>query len=157
MKYIKTYEGVKSKKDNILDIEDVRSFCEYHLAELIDYGYKVIVDYVGNKGQIVYHQTNECQILLTNAASNIIWGKVRNTFIPFFHMTDLEYDIQVIKDNRRNYRIKINRYVDQKIGNECVNFENYYENYYYTKEEIFKGNCGIMRSLEHIKFFIKSK
>ena len=89
MRYLKTFESV--------DLEnDLKDFCETYLAYLLDGDFELSVIWNGHgylgKGKACYN-INLCKLDDYSSATGFFWDEVKDSYIPFLHMLDKQYEI----------------------------------------------------------------
>ena len=101
MRYLKTFESV--------DLEsDLRDFCETYLAYLLDGDFELSViwnghGYLGREEDD--YNINLCKLnwdLGWGKATDFTWNDVKDSYIPFLHMLDKQYEIMDEGEASRN-------------------------------------------------------
>jgi hypothetical protein len=130
MKYLKIFEEFNLV--NILSQEDLRDFCEIHLAYLLDEQF--ILD-VTDKEENPYHHSNNFIITL-NSVKFFRWDVIKDHFIPFLVHLENEYGDNINTDIRIKTSIKMNyNWVNTTLEN-LINDNCKYDTYSWTDIEI---------------------
>jgi hypothetical protein len=92
MRYLKTFESIDLEKD-------LRDFCETYLAYLLDGDFELSVIWNGH-GYLGREQDdyniNLCKLnwdLGWGKATGFTWNEVKDSYIPFLHMLNKDYEI----------------------------------------------------------------
>lgn len=98
MRYLKTFESV--------DLEnDLKDFCETYLAYLLDGDFELSVIWNGHgylgRGEDDYN-INLCKLDDYSSVTGFTWNEVKDSYIPFLHMLDKQYEIMDEGDASRN-------------------------------------------------------
>ncbi len=75
---------IKSFNEDISKLKELESFCKMYLAELVDVGCSITIEISA------YNNLFTVSIFNRDMPS---WDVIKDTFIPFLHMLDREYDI----------------------------------------------------------------
>ena len=97
MRYLKTFESV--------DLEnDLRDFCETYLAYLLDGDFELSV--IWNGHGYLGREEDDYNINLVKlndyGATGFTWNEVKDSYIPFLHMLDKQYEIMDEVEASRN-------------------------------------------------------
>jgi hypothetical protein len=97
MRYLKTFESIDLEKD-------LRDFCETYLAYLLDDDFELSViwqgrGYMGPEKDC--YNINLCK-LDNGSATGFTWNEVKDSYIPFLHMLDKQYEIMDEGEGSRN-------------------------------------------------------
>lgn len=98
MRYLKTFESV--------DLEnDLKDFCETYLAYLLDGDFELSViwqgrGYMGPEKDC--YNINLCKLDDYSSATGFTWNEVKDSYIPFLHMLDKQYEIMDEGEGSRN-------------------------------------------------------
>jgi len=89
MRYLKTFESIDLEKD-------LRDFCETYLAYLLDSDFELSViwnghGYLGREEDD--YNINLCKLDDYSSATGFTWNEVKDSYIPFLHMLDKQYEI----------------------------------------------------------------
>lgn len=95
MRYIKRYES------RLHDKEDLKTFCEEHLIELIDIGFNISLD----TRSYNYLQSVVC-VEISMPKSTFTYDVLKNYIVTFFEIFKSEYDIVPLPDRNQNYLAK---------------------------------------------------
>lgn len=104
------------------DFAKLREFCEENLAYLIDEGYFVGVENLGDYSKIRF----------TFRGKNIIWNDIKDDFSPFLELLREKYDI----DNRETEEVLVWARPEKKSDG---------SHYYFSIDELLNDkmeNCG---------------
>ena len=124
MKYLKRFNEAKiiDTSSQELFISKLEDFCEENLAYLLDEGYYVGVENLGDYSKIRF----------TNRGKDIIWSDIKDDFSPFIELLREKYDI----DNRETEEVLIWARPEKKSdGN----------HYYFSIDELLNDkmeSCG---------------
>jgi hypothetical protein len=88
MRYLKTFESV--------DLEnDLKDFCETYLAYLLDEDFQLDVIWMGHDYIVIKSDCYTINLIKLNdyGATGFTWNEVKDSYIPFLHMLDKQYEI----------------------------------------------------------------
>jgi hypothetical protein len=88
MRYLKTFESV--------DLEnDLKDFCETYLAYLLDEDFQLDVIWMGHDYMVHPEDCYTINLIKLNdyGATGFTWNEVKDSYIPFLHMLDKQYEI----------------------------------------------------------------
>ena len=136
MKYIqniKEYANKSSKSDTHYSrfiINNVKSFCDMYLADLIDKGFNIQVSYDSD----IPLEGNIFCIMISNK-ERFDWDYIKDDFIPFLQFLNEEYDLVDLygKDEPvvfrtvgdRGFRIQTYQYSVESVLNDKVSVNKY--------------------------------
>ena len=127
--YLKTFESVDSENG-------LRDFCETYLAYLLDGDFELSVRFVA--GRPSYKQKDFYQINLVKLVGNagedqaglFTWNHVKDSYIPFIHMLNKQYDLI---DDRESYRRA------GSTGVPCISLYNASQNFCVSIKDVLSG------------------
>jgi hypothetical protein len=124
MKYLKRFNEAKiiDTSSQELFISKLEYFCEENLAYLLDEGYYIGVENLGDYSKIRF----------TNRGKDIIWNDIKDDFSPFLELLREKYDI----DNRETEEVLIWSRPEKKSDG---------DHYYFSIDELLNDemeNCG---------------
>lgn len=124
MRYLKTFESV--------DIEnDLRDFCETYLAYLLDGDFELSVHFFVKKQGYSRNCYNINLVKLNDyVATGFTWNEVKDSYIPFLHMLDKQYEIM---DDTETYRRS------GSTGEPCISLYNGNQNFCVSIKDILSG------------------
>jgi len=98
MRYLKTFESIDLEKD-------LRDFCETYLAYLLDGDFELSViwqghGYMGPEKDC--YNINLCKLDDYSSATGFTWNEVKDSYIPFLHMLQKDYEIMDEGEGSRN-------------------------------------------------------
>jgi hypothetical protein len=98
MRYLKTFESIDLEKN-------LRDFCETYLAYLLDSDFELSViwnghGYLGREEDD--YNINLCKLDDYSSATGFTWNEVKDSYIPFLHMLDKDYEIMDEGEGSRN-------------------------------------------------------
>ena len=122
MKHLRRFFEAEYSSKKGVDRDELREFCEMNLAYLLDEGYYVGVENLGDYSKIRF----------TNRGKDIIWSDIKDDFSPFIELLREKYDI----DNRETEEVLIWARPEKKSdGN----------HYYFSIDELLNDkmeSCG---------------
>ena len=97
MKYLKTFESIDLEKD-------LRDFCETYLAYLLDGDFQLDVIWMGHDYMVHPEDCYTINLIKLNdyGATGFTWNEVKDSYIPFLHMLDKQYQIMDEGEDSRN-------------------------------------------------------
>lgn len=137
MRYLKKFESIDLEKD-------LKDFCETYLAYLLDGDFELSVIWKGrDTNRWKFYMGPEKDFYNINlvklndyVATGFTWNEVKDSYIPFLHMLDKQYEIM---DDTETYRRS------GSTGEPCISLYNGNQNFCVSIKDILSGEPLPMR------------